>query len=428
MSILRSLTIGVSGLRANSEAMTVTGDNIANVNTVGFKRSRAVFADILTATNGPTQQAQAGVRMSHVEQVWTQGAIVTTDSPTDLAISGDGLFVLAGTMQGLDGRFYTRAGQFHFDETGTLVNMEGLKLQGYTADPTGLMGTVVGDIKIEGGTLPGSATTTIDISANLNAEDAVPAAWNAASPNTTSNFSHNVTVYDSLGASHELTVYYRKSAVGAWEWHAMADGGDITGGTAGVAQEVGTGTMTFTTSGALDTETTTPTSINFLNAAPAQAITFNFGTNITGEGGTGLDGSTQYANKSAHVALQQNGYGAGTVAAVQIESDGRITGVFSNGQQRSLGQVVTAGFADPSGLRGLSNNVWVETPESGQALIGGADAGGRGEIVSGSLEQSNVDLGTEFVNLIAYQRAFQANTRIITTSDEMYTELVNIKR
>jgi flagellar hook protein FlgE len=116
------------------------------------------------------------------------------------------------------------------------------------------------------------------------------------------------------------------------------------------------------------------------------------------------------------------------VAAVQIVSDGRITGVFSNGQQRALGQVVTAGFADPSGLRGLSNNVWVESPESGQALIGGADAGGRGEIVSGSLEQSNVDLGTEFVNLIAYQRAFQASTRIITTSDEMYTELVNIKR
>lgn len=429
MSILRSLTIGVSGLRSNSEALTVTGDNIANVNTVGFKRNRAVFADMIAGQTGPVNLSQSGARLAHVQQIWQQGAIVTTDSPTDLAISGDGVFVLAGTMQGLEGRFYTRAGQFHFDDTGTLVNLDGLRLQGYTAEDNGTMGTVVGDIVIEDRTVAGVATSSIEIGANLNSDDLVPAAWDPTNPSETSNFAHNVTVYDSLGASHELTVYYRKSGAGAWEWHAMADGGELTGGTAGTATEVGAGTLAFTTNGALDQETiTNPGPIDWLDATPGQTIDFNFGTSITGEGGTGLDGVTQFANRSAHVKLQQDGYGAGTVAAIEIERDGTITGVFSNGQQRRLGQVVTAGFADFSGLRALSNNVWVETPESGQALIGGADAGGRGEIVSASLEQSNVDLGTEFVNLIAYQRGFQANSRVITTSDEMYSELVNIKR
>jgi flagellar hook protein FlgE len=428
MSILRSLTIGVSGLRANSEALNVTGDNIANVNTVGFKRGRAVFADVLTAQNGPVNMSQAGTRLAHVEQMWTQGALITTDSPTDLAISGDGLFVMAGTMQGIEGRFYTRAGQFHFDETGTLVNLDGLRLQGYTAEPNGTMGTIMGDIRLEGKTLPGTATTAVQLGANLNSQEEVGPAWDSTNPGETSDFSHNITVYDSLGASHELTIYYRKSGPGAWEWHTMADGGDLTGGTAGTAVEVASGTLAFDTNGALDQETNNPVSINFVDATPGQVIDFNFGTSITGEGGTGLDGTTQYANRSAHVKLVQNGYGAGTVAAVQVESDGTITGVFSNGQQRALGQVVTAGFPDPSGLRGLSNNIWVETPKSGQALIGGADAGGRGEIVAASLEQANVDLGTEFVNLIAYQRGFQANSRVITTSDEMYGELVNIKR
>jgi flagellar hook protein FlgE len=202
----------------------------------------------------------------------------------------------------------------------------------------------------------------------------------------------------------------------------------FAGGTAGVPTEVGTGTLAFNTNGALDQETGGVITADFVDATPGQTIAINFGTSVTGEGGSGLDGTTQFANESAHVKLQQNGYGAGTVTAIEIERDGTITGVFSNGQQRTIGQVVTAGFPDYSGLRSLSNNVFVETPESGQPLIGGADAGGRGEIVSASLEQSNVDLGTEFVNLIAYQRGFQANSRVITTADEMYTELVNIKR
>ena len=428
MSILRSLTIGVSGLRANSEALDVTGDNIANVNTVGFKKNRPVFADVLTNSHELVNLEQAGTRLTHVEQMWAQGAIITTDSPTDLAISGDGLFVMSGTLQGIEGRFFTRAGQFHFDNTGTLVNLDGLKLQGYVVQADGNMGTKLEDIKISTGTVAGIPTTNMEIGANLDSNSIVKPAWDPTNTAATSNFSHSATVYDSLGNSHEVTTYYRKTGSNAWEWHAMVDGGELTGGTAGTATEIASGQLTFTTGGALDQETTTATGINFIDATPGQLINFNFGTSITGEGGTGLDGTTQFANKSAQVKLEQNGYGAGTVAGIQIEPDGTISGVFSNGQQRLLGQVVTAGFPDEEGLNAWSNNVWTQTPKSGEALIGPADAGGRGEIVSGSLEQSNVDLGTEFVNLIAFQRGFQANSRVITTSDEMYQELVNIKR
>lgn len=427
MSILRSLTIGVSGLRANSEALNVAGDNIANVNTVGFKRSRGVFADVLVSAYEPIHSQGAGTRLAHVEQMWAQGAVVTTDSPTDLAISGEGFFVVSGTMQGTEGRFYTRAGQFHFDNSGTLVNLDGLALQGYTAAPDGTMGSAIGDLQLLGGTVPGSATTRVVLGANLDAGEDILPAFDATDPSNTSNFSHNVTVYDSLGAPHEMTLYYRKSASNSWEWHALVDPSETTLG-AGGNPEVASGVLSFNTDGSLNNEINNPVSIDFVDATPGQSIDFDFGTNSANESGTGLDGTTQFASKSTQVQLQQDGYGAGSVAGISIAPDGKITGVFSNGQQRLLGQVVTAAFPDNGGLDRLSNGLWIETPESGQALIGGADAGGRGEIVSGGLEQSNVDLGTEFVNLIAYQRGFQANSRVITTTDEMYGELVNIKR
>jgi flagellar hook protein FlgE len=252
MSILRSLTIGVSGLRANSEAIDVTGDNIANVNTVGFKKNRPVFADVLTNSHELVNLEQAGTRLTHVEQLWAQGAIVTTDSPTDLAISGEGLFVLSGTMQGVEGRFYTRAGQFHFDNTGTLVNLDGLKLQGYVVQADGNMGTKLDDVKVSAGTVAGIATTDIEIGSNLNSEETVKPAWDPTNTGATSNFSHSTPVYDSLGKSHELTTYYRKTGSNAWEWHSLVDGGDLTGGTAGTATEVASGQLTFTTGGALD--------------------------------------------------------------------------------------------------------------------------------------------------------------------------------
>jgi flagellar hook protein FlgE len=430
MSILRSLQIGVSGLRSNSEALSVAGDNIANVNTVGFKRSRGVFEDILgrSVAGGPDQTAGSGSRMSSVEQMWSQGALVTTDAPTDLAISGEGFFAVSGQVQGSQGTFYTRAGQFHVDSHGNLVNPDGLRLQGYMAQANGTMSSTVGDLNVTPGTVPANPTAKVTVAANVDANATVPAAFDPTNPAGTSNFSNNVSVYDSLGNAHEITVFYRKSGANAWEWHAMVDGGDLTGGTKGVPTEGASGTLTFTTSGALDTETTGPSTWNFTNAAQAQAIGFDFGTSITTDGGTGLDGTTQFASPSTTTGLGQDGFAAGSVAGISIGADGVVTGTFSNGQQRALGQVATAKFADVDGLARGGQGLWFQTQASGEPLIGAAETGGRGAIVSGSLEQSNVDMGTEFVNLISYQRGFQANSRVITTADEMYGELVNIKR
>lgn len=430
MSILRTLQTGVSGLSAHSEALGVAGDNIANVNTIGFKASRGVFQDVLgrsIAGANASPSAGVGSRLAHIEQMWTQGALVRTDSPTDIALTGDGFFVVEGNVGGADGRFYTRAGQFQIDSTGRLANLDGLRLQGYTAQADGSLGTELGDLVVAPGTIAANATTSVDLALSLDANATVGPAWDPTDPAGTSNFANSVTVYDSLGNAHEATVYYRKSGANAWEWHAMVDGGELTGGIAGVPTEGASGTLTFTTDGELDTETPGASTWDFIGATAGQTIAFDFGTSLA-DGGTGLDATTQFAGASTTTGLTQDGYSSGTIAGVEIGSDGKITGVFSNGQMRLVGQVAVADFTSVAGLARGGDGLWHATEESGQALIGVAEGGGRGSIVSGALEQSNVDLGTEFVNLIGYQRGFQANSRVITTADEMYGELVNLKR
>lgn len=432
MSILRSLQVGVSGLRAHSEALGVAGDNIANVNTVGFKRSRAEFEAMIgrsVSRHSPPMMAGGGTRIGNIEQMWSQGAIINTDAPTDLAIAGEGFFIVEGNHDGVDGRFYTRAGQFQIDKDGYLTTDDGLKVQGYNVRSDGTIEAAPSDLLVSSNTIPSNPTTMIDLSMNLDAGEVVGAAFDPTDPTGTSNFATNVTVYDSLGAAHELTVFFRKSASNAWEWHAMVDDGELTGGTAGNLTEQASGTLTFTTDGALDTETTTASNWNFVDATQNQGITFDFGTSLTTDGGTtGLDGTTQFASASTTSGISQDGFPAGSVSGITIDPDGMVSGIFNNGQQRPLGRIALANFTNVHGLERTGKGLWTETEESGDVMVGNPNTGGRGSILSGSLEQSNVDLGNEFVNLISYQRGFQANSRVITTADEMYSELVNIKR
>lgn len=434
MSILRTLNVGASGLRSNSDALTVTSDNIANVNTVGFKRSRAIFQDMLGRSVANSfeslKTAGSGSRVAHVEQVWTQGPLVSSDSPTDLAIQGDGFFIVVGDLGAGEQRLYTRAGQFHVDADGRIVNSDGFRLQGYTPDPSGVMSAAIGDLIVEQGTIPARATTGADIAVNLDSNSTVPAIvpFDINNPSGSSNFSNQVTVYDSLGNAHELTVYYNKTGSNTWEWHALIAGDEVVGGVAGTPFEGASGTLSFTTDGALDSETSSASSWDFNGATPGQVIAFDFGNSITTDGGTGLDGTTQFASPSATIALDQDGYASGSIAGISIAKDGTVIGVFSNGNERAIGQIVTADFANVTALERTGQGLWVESFDSGQPLIGPADTGGHGAIIAGTLEQANVDLGTEFVNMIAYQRGFQANSRVITTADEMYGELVNIKR
>ena len=431
MSILRSMHTGASGLRSHSSAIGVTGDNIANVNTTGFKRARGVFEDILgrsIAGSNASPMAGAGSRLAHIEQMWTQGALLTTDSPTDLALSGNGFFMVEGNAGGMQGRFFTRAGQFHIDQAGFLTNPNGMQLLGYPAQADGSVGAQLGALQVGGGTLPANPTTSGDISVNLDANTPVDPAFDPADPSGTSSFSTSMTVYDSLGNSHDVTIYFNKDAANSWNWHAMVDGAEITGGTPGVPFEGAAGTLTFTTDGELDTEAITVNNFDFAGATPGQTITFDFGDAITTDGGSGLGATTQFGSPSTTAGLGQDGYSAGTVSGISIESDGTVTGVFSNGQRRTLGQVAVADFASEHGLERAGQGLWVDTAASGEPLVGAASTGGRGSIVAGALEGSNVDIGREFVDLISFQRGFQANSRIITTADEMYGELVNLKR
>ena len=429
MSILRTLNTGATGLAANGEALGVVSDNIANANTIGFKKSRADFQDMIaSAGKSELLQVGAGSRLGAVEQMWKQGTLLSTESTLDLALSGEGFFVVNGVASGVQGNFYARAGQFHLDKDGFVVNLDNLKLQGYAADSRGQIMGELGNLRIGPTALPATLTSAVRMGVNLDANSTIPQAWDPANPAGTSNFSSTVTVYDSLGNGHQVITYFNKTGTNSWDFHAMVDGGEISGGTQGVPFEGASGSLTFNTAGALDTEVVNNSTWDFNGATPGQVIDFDFGTNISGEAGTGLDGTTNFASPSTTNSATQDGYAAGSVTGLNISATGTITGVFTNGQRRTLGQIAVASFKSVDGLARGGQGLWVQTEDSGEALLGAASTGGRGAIVSGSLEQSNVDIGREFVDLIAYQRGFQANSKVIQTADEMYGELVNMKR
>lgn len=268
----------------------------------------------------------------------------------------------------------------------------------------------------------------MSITANLDPGATVPvAAWDPQSPATTANFSTTMSAYDSLGQTHTVNVYFRKTAADTWDYHVVVNSVDV-GGAAGTNTEIGTGTLAFDTNGALQTFTpTTPISADFVNATPSQKIALSFGTAIA-DGGTGLDGMTQFSGPSNVSSQSQNGYASGDLAGVTVDGSGVVQGSYTNGQKIAIGSLAIAEFRSNDGLGRAGQNLWVETRDSGAAVLGAAGSGARGAVSAGALEGSNVDLAQQFVDLIAHQRAFQANSKTITTADEMLQELVNIKR
>ena len=236
-----------------------------------------------------------GASLESIQKILTQGAISNTGVATDLAIDGNGFFVVSGAHNGQAGQFYTRAGQFTIDNSGAVVNQEGLRVQGYTANTAGVLGTTPGDLVLGNASWPASPTGNIGVVANLDSNAVPPAvAFDPLNAAATSNASTSVTAYDSLGNAHQVDVFFVKTAAGAWDWHALTDGGGLTGGTAGTPTEIPNGTMTFDTTGKLTAQTTAATNFNPLNATNPQPLTFNFG-DPTGGGGTGLLGITQFA-------------------------------------------------------------------------------------------------------------------------------------
>jgi flagellar hook protein FlgE len=415
MSITNSLYIGTSGLTAHGDAISVVGDNIANASTIGYKRQRAGFADVLGGQLG-AQRLGGGVRLGGVQTMFEQGALQQSGNPLDLAIRGNGFFAVRGEHGGVDNTYYTRDGRFHLDSSGMVVNSEGLRLQGYAIDGAGQRATQMGDLPLGAQQSP-VATTAANIALNLDSRTipATPVAFDPANPTATSQYQTSVTVHDSLGAEHSVQLYFTANATGGWDWNAMVDGGELAGGTPGTAQVVGGGALTFNPDGTLATQAGSITA-NFLNAAGGQAIAFDF------------TGATQYAQAASVNATDVDGHASGSLTNLVISDNGLIQGVYDNGERIDLAQIVLADFASEDGLNRAGDGLWAQTPTSGQPLLDVAGAGGRGAISSGALEASNVELGNELVTLIAYQRAFQANAKTITTADEMMAEVSNIKR
>jgi flagellar hook protein FlgE len=429
--VLRAMFTGVSGLRAEGEALGVIGDNIANVNTVGYKRQRAIFQDVLghsILAGTATAMPGSGVRVGDVQQMFTQGSLANTGVSTDVALNGDGFLVVAGTVDGITGNFYTRAGQFTINNQGFLVNPDGLKVQGYAANPDLTLQASVSSLKVPTASLAPRQTSEITVTANLDAgQEVFTGAFDPLDP--VGQFTTTITVFDSLGESRTLDVYFLKTADNAWEYHVLADGGELAGGTAGQFQEVGTGTLTFDTNGALLDAQTPDLALDFAGGAtPGQVIALDFGDDITNDGGTGLSGTTQFAAASAVSSQAQDGYASGEFSGVAIDGTGLVQGLYTNGQKIAIGQLAVAKFRSNDGLGRAGAGLWIETRDSGTAALGGAATGGRASVNSGALEQSNVDLAEEFVGLIQHQRSYSANSKTITTADEMLQELINIKR
>lgn len=429
--VLRAMFSGVSGLRAESEAIGVVGDNIANVNTVGFKSQRAIFQDVLghsILAGTSSALPGSGVRVGEVQQLFTQGSISNTGVATDVALNGDGFLVVAGTVDGITSNFYTRAGQLTIDNDGFLVNQQNLNVQGYRANPDGTLQASVSDLQVPTASLAPFATTEITITSNLDSREPV-LTFDILDPDGTSNGSTSITVFDSLGTARTMDIYFNNQGGNLYSYNVVADGAELAGGTAGTHTLVSSGTLQFTSDGALQTATTPPLAVSFAGGATAnQAIDLNFGDDITTDGSTGLSGTTQFASVTAVSSQSQNGYASGEFSGLAIDGTGLVQGLYTNGQKITIGQLAVAKFRSNDGLGRAGQNLWIETRDSGTAALGAAGAGGRASVTAGALESSNVDLGEEFVGLIQHQRSFSANSRTITTADEMLQELINIKR
>jgi flagellar hook protein FlgE len=414
MSLISSLFTGVTGLSANSDAMGVIGDNISNVNTVGFKESKAVFSDIFSTilTNGSTtSQLGRGAQLQGTIQSFSQGSFESSSNALDLAIDGSGFFVVSPANS--NGSFFTRAGQFRLNENGLVQAITGEILQGQQIT-NGAVSTAVSDIDLAGVQSSPQATTTFTLGANLD-----------ASATAATTFTSPITTFNSVGDQVTVSIQFTKVAnANQWTFAVSPSDGTITSGASG--------TVTFDTSGQLSLVNGAAVAdqsivIDF-SAASTPAATQTLTWDLATPAGVANGKLTGFAAQSNNNSLVQDGFTTGTLVGLTVNDTGVISGLFNNGQTDELFQVTLADFLAPSGLTRQGQNLFVESAESGQPVLGTARTGGFGAIVGQSLELSNVDLAEQFVTMIQTQQAFQASARIITTTDDLLTEAVNLVR
>jgi len=352
----------------------------------------------------------------------SQGDVSRTESITDLAINGDGFFKVEAPF----GPGFTRDGSMHFDKDGNLTNADGYKVVGFKADAEGRVTTKEGPIRLGNTTIAAQATAKVKVSMNLDSRAEVKQ-FDPLKPEETSNFSNSMTVYDNVGTARLVTTFFNKTADNNWTYRVMSDGADVNGGVAGQMVTQAEGNLIFNDKGQLQQEVPTTNSFNFNKGAAAnQQIDFNFGESIS-EGGDGTDASTQYGSGSALARHTQDGSSAATLASLSFNDKGILTAVYDNGEARDIAQIAVAKFENNEGLFKVGKNLFKESRNSGQPAMGQPGDAGRGEVLSKSIELSNVDIANEFVSLMTAQRNFQANAKTIGTADQMLQEIFRMK-
>ncbi|HTC32051.1 MAG TPA: flagellar hook protein FlgE [Bryobacteraceae bacterium] len=417
---MSSFSIALSGLTADSAALDVVGNNLANLNTTGYKDSTVSFYDLLQqSVAGGTTQIGGGVSAPQTERLFTQGSITSTGGNYDAAINGNGFFVVQDPS---GNTLYTRAGNFNLNAQGDLVTATGQFVQGWTAQ-NGVVDTsgAIGDITIPSNALQTpSATQNMSLSVNLNAAGVVNG--------TTGTFTAPITVVDSLGVSHDLSVVFTEQSPGTWGYSVNIPGADLTSGTPGTPSSVTTGTLTFDSNGNL----TSPTApavvpINITGLADG-ASDMNINWNLATEAGNGTPVITQYAAASTESAATQDGVPASQVTQVSIANGGAITAQFSNGNQVVVGQLALASVSNPDSLIAVGQNNYEVGADTATPTVGVPNTGTLGTVEGGALEDSTVDIATEFTNLIVYQNSYDANSKVISTLDEMTQALLSLKQ
>jgi len=404
-----SFNVALSGLNAASADLNVTSNNIANANTVGFKSARAEFGDVFASTAyGLAKTAPGnGTRLADIRQQFKQGNINYTENTLDLALSGEGFF----TVRDGSGLAYTRAGAFGANNDGYVVNNAGQRLQVFPPLTSGAFDTAnLSDLRLSSADSPPRASSLLEVVANLPADATAPATtpFSATDPTSYSRAT-SVTLYDSLGASHSANLYFVKGAgAGAWEVNLTVDGNAV--GTAQALQFDSAGALTTPAGGQL----TMPAATLANGAAPLN-LTLDLGA------------LSQYGTSFNVGRLTQDGYATGSLTGLDISETGIVEGRYSNGQSIALGQVALANFSNPNGLKKLGDTAWSETADSGPVARGTAGAGSFGQVQSGALEASNVDITAQLVNMITAQRNFQANAQMIQTSDAITQTIINIR-
>jgi flagellar hook protein FlgE len=410
---MASFATSLSGLQANSQDLSVISNNLANLNTTAYKGASAAFQDLFyqqigSSGDGNPIQIGVGTTVGSVPANFTEGNIQSTGVPTDVAIQGSGFFV--GNQNGQ--LVYIRAGNLSIQPNGTLVSSDGSIIQGFSAS-NGVINTnqTPGALTISSGTInPPNPTTNAQLSINLDSGTAVGGTFSTA-----------LTVYDSLGAPHILTYNFTNTAAGAWNYSITIPAADV--GATGNPVVVKAGTLAFNGAGQLTAPAADVTGIAIAGLADgANTLTFNW--NLFDANKNGL--LTQVAAPSATASTLQNGFASGSLTSYTIGSDGTIQGTFSNGQTQALGQILLATFANEQGLSRNGSNEFLATLASGAANVGVPGTGGRGTLSGGSLEQSNVDISTQFANLIVAESGYQANAKVVTTLDTIVQDTINL--